>query len=95
MPYEFWEILRGVTGAGVDGFVYHLALVRSPTPASRKVPRTRGGKSPRTQPSLRDRIVQDQELKKENKEVELEPAPTSEEEEKDTADGKRKKEKKV
>ena len=39
VPFEFWEILRGVIGAGTDGFVYHPPHVRTttPAPASRKV----------------------------------------------------------
>ena len=39
VPFEFWEILRGVIGAGTDGFVYHPPHVRT-TPANRKVTRT-------------------------------------------------------
>ena len=27
MPFEFWEILRGVIGAGMDWFVYHPLFV--------------------------------------------------------------------
>ena len=29
VPFEFWEILRGVIGAGTDGFVYHPPHVRT------------------------------------------------------------------
>ena len=50
VPYEYWEILREVIGAGTDGFVYNPPHVRS-TPANRKVTRSRGGKSPRHDPS--------------------------------------------
>ena len=96
VPYEFWEILRSVIGAGVDGFVYHPALVSTPTRAAgnRKVTTSRGGKSPRKQPLLRGRVEQDEEVKDQSKQEEPAPAPSSEEEEK-AVDGKRTKVKKV
>ena len=49
--YKFWEVLRGVIGGGVDGFVYHAPLVRT-LAANRKVARSHGGKSPRPHRTL-------------------------------------------
>jgi hypothetical protein len=51
VSYEYWEILRDVIGAGRDGFVYNPPHVRTPTPANRKVTRSRGGKSPKHGPT--------------------------------------------
>ena len=47
VPYQYWELVRGVIGAGIDGFVYHPPPhVR--TPARPKSTNQRGsGKSPK------------------------------------------------
>ena len=95
VPFEFWEILRGVIGAGTDGFVYHPPHVRTtPTPANRKVTRTRGahGKSPKHGPtrSLAEEVEKAQEEQKKEPEV----LGSTGEEEKKTDSGKRRKAKK-
>ena len=91
VPYEFWEILRGVIGAGTDGFVYNPPQVR--TPANQKVTRTRGGKSPHPQRSLAESVAKAEEDQKQAS-VQQPVAETSGEEEKKTEAGKRRKEKK-
>ena len=62
VPYEFWEILRDVIGAGRDGFVYNPPHVRKPTPSNRKVTRSRGGKSPKHGPTRSLANTVDQEV---------------------------------
>ena len=76
-PFEFWDLLRGVIGAGVDGFVINPPNVCTPTAAdsNRKLTRQRDGKSPRPQVSSRDRTRRDEEVKEDEKlEVHV-PAP--------------------
>ena len=96
VPFEFWEILRGVIGAGTDGFVYRPPHVRTttPAPASRKVIRGRGGhgKSPKQGPthSLAQAVQQAQEQEQKEPQV----LETTGEEEKKTKSGKRRKAKK-
>ena len=84
VPYHYWELVRGVIGAGIDGFVYHPPHVR--TPARTKSTNRRGsGKSPKSAGSLRQQLEGDgAEGAEEEKEVEIQPElpdPTSEEEE--------------
>ena len=82
--------MRGVIGAGTDGFVYNPPHVRSP-PTNRKVTRTRSGKTPRPNRSLAESV----EMAEQEEEKKEEPvAQTSGEEEKKTESGKRWKEKK-
>ena len=54
VPYQYWELVRGVIGAGLDGFVYHPPHVR--TPARTKTMKHRGGKSPKRAVSLRQQM---------------------------------------
>ena len=94
VPYEYWEILRDVIGAGTDGFVYNPPHVRTtPTPANQKVTRSQGGKSPKHGPtrSLAE-TVQKAVQQEEKKEPEV--LERTGEEEKKTDTGKRRKEKK-
>ena len=84
VPYQYWELVRGVIGAGIDGFVYHPPHVR--TPARTKSTKQRGsGKSPKSAGSLRQQLEGDgAEGAEEEKEVEIQPElpdPTSKEEE--------------
>ena len=82
--------MRGVIGAGVEGFVYHPPHVR--TPLRMKSTNCRGGKSPKTAVCLRDQlVVEGAEVKEEAKGVETVPPEllhTSEEEGEQKEDGK-------
>ena len=66
VPYEFWEVLRLVIDARVDGFVYNPPHVRTPIAqrSNRKTTSQRGGKSPKTSISLRDRLMVEGRAKK-------------------------------
>jgi len=94
VPYEYWEILRGVIGAGADGFVYNPPHVRTtPTPANRKVTRSRGGKSPKHGPTRSLAETVEKAVQEEGKK-QPEVLESTGEEEKKTDTGKRRKEKK-
>ena len=80
VPYHYWELVRGVIGAGIDGFVYHPPHVR--TPARTKSTKQRGsGKSPKSAGSLRQQLEGDgAEGAEEENEVQIQPElpdPTS------------------
>ena len=96
VPFEFWEILRGVIGAGTDGFVYRPPHVRTttPAPASRKVIRGRGGhgKSPKQGPTRS--LAQAVQKAQEEEQKEPQVLESTGEEEKKTESGKRRKAKK-
>ena len=92
VPYEFWEILRGVIGAGTDGFVYRPPHVRTPTPirapASRRNMRGRGhGKSPKL--GLSRSLAEEVEKAQEQEQKEPPVLETTGDEEKKTEAGKR------
>ena len=94
VPYEYWEILRGVIGAGTDGFVYRPPHVRTPTsaPASRRTLRGRGhGKSPK--PGLTRSLAEEVEKLQDEEQKEQIVETRGEEEKKEDA-GNRKKAKK-
>ena len=82
VPFQYWELVRGVIGAGIDGFVYHPPHVR--TPARTKCTSRRGsGKSPKSAVSLRQQLEVGGEGAEEGKEGPIQPQlpePTSEEE---------------
>ena len=88
VPYQFWEIVRGVIGAGVEGFVYHPPHVR--TPARTKSTHRKGGKSPKTSVCLREQLLgEGTEGTEEAKAVETVPPelPHSSEEEEEKKEG--------
>ena len=81
VPYKFWEVLRSVIGAGVDGFVYSPPHVRTPIAqrSNRKSTTQQGGKSPKTSVSLRDRVMLEgvEGEEEEKQEMKLPAAPTA------------------
>jgi hypothetical protein len=101
VPYHYWELVRGVIGAGIDGFVYHHPpLVRTPA-RTKSTNRRRSGKSPKSAGSLRQQLEGDGAVgAEEKKEVEIQPelpdpSSSEEEEEEKEANKRKKKGKKV